>query len=429
MSATARVAAAIADGGGPNAPSLLLSLMTRLTPASLDCPPTYGATLSTSARGRGFTGRHSPAAPRRRPPRSAGAARGATRAPAPPAAGRRRTRSRPRHQHLRHRAARITAQDGGPGLEAGRGQRLRQAGAADVERHLQAQQRAVGAARIGRHRADQQRLHLGRTLGPRRPERQPCGDVDARVVLVQQRRPPGDGRRLALGRHRQYGGGGGAGADLADRLTRRAVDAQRRQRAEMLARGGGVGGARIGIAHRQQQRALQRRAAADQLPPDPHQADRRKAAGVARQQPPDDRRLAAGAQRHPPLVAERADLSHDSGTIHQQVVQGVIQTVEFLAQRSQRRRRAGCHGARANSIGRLQQAGHGAAVVRGETPVIAPGSPPANRRSWLAVLPPGHWIAIQPLYGPALRPARYGPSATPTSRSRSPSIAGPCSTG
>ncbi len=43
---------------------------------------------------------------------------------------------------------------------------------------------------------------------------------------------------LVLGRHRQHGGGGAPGADLADRLRRRAVDAQRRQRAEMLPRGG-----------------------------------------------------------------------------------------------------------------------------------------------------------------------------------------------
>ena len=68
--------------------------------------------------------------------------------------------------------------------------------------------------------------------------------------------------RLVLGRQRQHGDRGGTGADLGDRLRRAAMHAQRRQRAEMLARQLRSSRAGVGLAHRDDEAALHRRGAA-----------------------------------------------------------------------------------------------------------------------------------------------------------------------
>ncbi len=239
------------------------------------------------------------------------------------------------------RAAAVAPHHRGAGLEPGGGQALRQPGAALLGRHLQPQQRAVGAARVGRHGGHQQGLHVGGAVRPRRPERQPRDDVDARIVLVQQRGPPSAGRALPLGRQRQHGGGGGARAELPDRLRRRAIHAQGGERAELLAGCGGVAAGRVGVAHGDGVGRLQRGHAVDQLAPQQHQRAAWKGARMAGKQAAQDGGLPPRPQLHAPFRGQPADALHDRRAMHHQVVQGVVNPVELEPQGGEVGRNAG----------------------------------------------------------------------------------------
>ena len=257
---------------------------------------------------------------------------------APPAAGRRRPRSRPRPPAPARRRAAVAAQDQRARRQPGRGQRAGQPRPAGLGGSSRPEQRPVVAARVGRRRAHHQRLRLRRALRPRRPERQPGDDVDAR------RRP-----RAAAPVHQAAAAARPPPAAAAPRRSpRRALHVarspapgvrrtlQRRQRAEMLAR------------HREQPGRLASQTAissgrccavvpADQLAPDPHQAGRRQARrgggpAAGGRSPP----RGPGRSGTVPLAPQRADLRHHLGPAHQQVVQRVVEPVELRAQRGQR---------------------------------------------------------------------------------------------
>ena len=179
---------------------------------------------------------------------------------------------------------------------------------------------------------------VGRALGPRRPERQPRHHVEPRRVLLQQRGPPGVAWRIGLRRHRQHGHRRGAAADLGHSLRRPAIGMQRRQRAEMLARRLGEAGAGVRLAHRHRERRLHRRGPGQQLAPDAHQRLRRQRAAVLRSR----RRMIDGLPSGTigaALAGARHPLHH-ARALHQQVVERIVDPVEFGAQRGEAARPA-----------------------------------------------------------------------------------------
>jgi hypothetical protein len=99
----------------------------------------------------------------------------------------------------------------------------------------------------------------------------------------------------------------------------------------MLAGGLGVIGPGRGIAHRDSEPPLHCRGASQQLAPDADHRLRGKVSGVRAQQAADDRGLAPGTKRAR-LAGDRHALDH-TRALHQQVVQPVVDTVEFGTQR------------------------------------------------------------------------------------------------
>ncbi len=124
-----------------------------------------------------------------------------------------------------------------------------------------------------------------------------CAGRPGAAAPSTMRRRPARPRPASAARRRRR-----PAADGADRLRRRAVHAQRRQRAEMLARGGDVAAGPVRRADGQNERALHGRRAADQLAPHLHQAARREAPPVAGQQPAQDAASRPGRSATRPLA-------------------------------------------------------------------------------------------------------------------------------
>ncbi len=93
----------------------------------------------------------------------------------------------------------------------------------------------------------------------------------------------------------------------------------------------GGGGAPGGV-DRHGERCLQAGQRADDLAPDAHHGQLGELAGMAAQQAAQDLRFAAGAQRHPPVALGGGDPSHQAGTAHQQVVQLIVDAINFTTE-------------------------------------------------------------------------------------------------
>ena len=139
--------------------------------------------------------------------------------------------------------------------------------------------------------------------------------------------------RFGIGRQRQNGDGRAAGAHLGDGLGRAAMAGQRRQRAEMLARKLGESASRVGVADGNGKAALHAGRRGEELAPDADDALRRQGAVMARQQPAQDGSLPPGPESDDARRFGRGDALDDFSAADQQIVDGVVELVEFGAQR------------------------------------------------------------------------------------------------
>ncbi len=154
---------------------------------------------------------------------------------------------------------------------------------------------------------------------------------------MQQAGPPVGPRRTfrrAFAGQRQDGGARAPFNHLADRLGGAAIDPQRRQRAEMLARGRREASVHRGVADSDEHALLLGDGGGEHLPPDADDGLARQRALMPRQQAADDLGLAPRAQRAAAFFRDRHPL-HDRGALHQQVVDAVIQPVQLLPEGGQ----------------------------------------------------------------------------------------------
>ena len=118
------------------------------------------------------------------------------------------------------------------------------------------------------------------------------------------------------------------------------VAAQRRQRAEMLARQRHPVGTVVAVADRHGLPALDHQRAAEQLPPEPHQRLRRQRALVAGQQAAQHAGLPAGPDLHAGLAGIARHALDQPGAAHKEVVQFIVDGVDPRPQVGQDGRRA-----------------------------------------------------------------------------------------
>jgi hypothetical protein len=210
---------------------------------------------------------------------------------------------------------------------------LGEAHPADLRLHLKCDEGDVVAGWVGGRAGDDERLDGRRAFRADPPERQPGHHVDAALVVLLQQTGPPIRAGGALGRSFSgQGQDGGASAPLhhfADRLGGAAIDPKRRQRAEMLARGGGEAAVHGGIADGHEDALLLGDRRREDLPPDAHDGGAGQGAPMVFEQAADDGGFPSRPQRAA-FLRIRHPL-HDRGALREQVEDAVIQPVQRLA--------------------------------------------------------------------------------------------------
>ena len=226
----------------------------------------------------------------------------------------------------------------------------------------------------GSRGGDHQRLRGRRALGRGAQNGSRADHMDARLVLLQQRGPPGVARR-----YRSPTASAAPPTAAAPRLTsaiacaglpmaRSGVSAPKCSRAAWV-KPAPPSGSHTAIANG----ALHRGGAGQQFAPDAAPASAAADAPLCRrQQAADDRGLAPG-----PIGAALAGLRHllhHPGAPHQQVVHGVVDPVQFGAQRGEA---AGPAILRRRRLLRRRRRGAGGAIGTGGLDIILAGTEPA----------------------------------------------------